>query len=60
MDITNLIPMGLIQNEPFSVMENFSISIQLTDEVFDFLVFNKGIEKCEFEVYSAEVFGSRI
>ena len=33
-------------------MEKFNISVQGTDEVFDFQVVNTGTEKCEYEVYS--------
>ena len=33
-------------------MEKFNISVQGTDEVFDFQVVNAETESCEFEVYS--------
>ena len=35
-------------------MEKFNISVQGTDELFDFQVVNNGADKCEYEVFSGD------
>ena len=35
-------------------MEKFNISVQGTEELFDFQVVNNGADKCEYEVFSGD------